>query len=50
MGSARELEYLLLLAQDLGYLKRNDVAQVGSDVEETKRMLAALLVKLKADR
>ncbi len=50
MGSAGELEYLLLLAQDLEFLKRHDVAQVANGVEETKRMPAALIAKLKADR
>jgi four helix bundle protein len=42
LGSASELEYHLLLAQDLGYLQLADFERVSSDVFEIKRMLTGL--------
>jgi four helix bundle protein len=45
MGSASELEYHLLLARDLKLIKPNS-----QRATELKRMLTALLQKLKADR
>ena len=48
-GSANELEYLLLLASDLGYLKRGDYEKLSTDTIEVKKMLAAFLRKLNAD-
>jgi four helix bundle protein len=50
MGSASELEYLLLLARDLKLLKPNEHRDLEQAVTEVKRMLAALLQKLNADR
>ena len=50
MGSASEVEYLLLLARDLGMLARDPHDPLNRDVVEVKRMLASLLRKLKADR
>jgi four helix bundle protein len=50
MGSASELEYHLLLAKDLKLLKPNDHAELSQRATELKRMLTALLQKLKADR
>jgi four helix bundle protein len=49
MGSASELEYQILLAHDLDYL--TDLAAEALTVEaaRTKRMLASLLKRLKAD-
>ena len=49
MGSASELEYLLLLARDLDYCPEAEYARLSARVEEVKRMLAALLARLKAD-
>jgi len=49
MGSASELEYHLLLAKDLK-LKPKDHAELSQRAAELKRMLTALLPKLKADR
>jgi len=49
MGSASELEYHLLLAKDLGILKSLDYERLSGEVIEVKRMLASLLVKLRAD-
>ena len=43
MGSASETEYLCLLAGDLAYLSADDHATLHQQVEEVKRMLAALL-------
>ncbi len=50
MGSASELEYFLLLARDLHFLKDADSALLTDAVVEVKRMLTSLLRKLKADR
>ena len=49
MGSASEVEYLLLLARDLGYLARMH-GELEDQTTEIKRMLAALIRRLKADR
>jgi four helix bundle protein len=49
MGSASELEYHLLLAKDLEILKSLDYERLSEEVIEVKRMLASLLVKLRAD-
>jgi four helix bundle protein len=50
MGSASELEYYLLLACDLEFLKATDYECLAGDVTEVKRMLASFIGKLKADR
>ena len=49
MGSASEVEYLLLLARDLDYLGADAHAGLNADMAEVKRMLSAFLKKLKAD-
>jgi len=49
MGSASELQYELLLAQDLGILKSSDWEKLDENVTEIKRMLASLIRKLKTD-
>jgi len=49
MGSASELEYHLLFANDLGLLKAKDYRQLADDVGEVKRMLTAFIQKLRAD-
>ncbi len=49
MGSASELEYHLLLACDLKYLKGADYEKLAADIIEVKRMLTSFLQKLKAD-
>ncbi len=48
MGSASELEYLLLLARDLGYLQVNIYQPLESDLVETRKMLNGFIQKLKA--
>jgi four helix bundle protein len=50
MGSASELEYHLLLARDLKLINPADYDQLTPRATELKRMLTALLQKLKADR
>ena len=50
MGSASELEYHLLLARDLKLFKPGDYEGLAPRATELKRMLTALLQKLKADR
>ena len=49
-GSASELEYHLLLARDLKIIKAGDYTLLADRVIELKRMLTALIQKLKADR
>jgi four helix bundle protein len=50
MGSASELEYHLLLAKDLTYLKYDVHSRAHVQVEEVKRMLASLIRKVDAER
>jgi len=50
MGSASELEYHLLLAHDLTMLDAGKYRQLNQQTCEVKRMLAAFIQKLKADR
>ncbi len=50
LGSASELEYHLLLARDLGYLKSESYETMQIDTIEVKKMLTSLLHKLRADR
>jgi len=49
MGSASELEDHLLLAKDLKLIKLQDHAELSQRATELKRMLTALLQKLKAE-
>jgi four helix bundle protein len=49
-GSASELEYHFLLARDLGFIAQAAYHQLSSDVVEVKRMLAALIRKVSAER
>jgi four helix bundle protein len=50
MGSASELEYLLLLAHDLGYLQSHGYQSLQSNLIETRKMLNAFIQKLKPHR
>jgi four helix bundle protein len=50
MGSASETEYQFLLARDLGYINDTVFDELTGSVTEVKRMLAAFITKLKADR
>jgi four helix bundle protein len=49
MGSASELEYELLVAHDLDLLKLSDYQRLANEATEVKRMLASLILRLKAD-
>jgi len=49
MGSASEVEYFLLLARDLKFLEGSVHNKLTADLEEIKRMLTALIARLKAD-
>ena len=50
MGSANEVEYLVYLAAELGFVEAKASRQLAADVSEIKRMLSSLIVKLRADR
>jgi four helix bundle protein len=50
MGSASELEYLLLLVKDLNMLSQSDYDNLASVLIEIKRMIATFIKKLRADR
>ena len=50
MGSSSELEYLLLFAGDLGYLPQEKFQSMSSDLVEIRKMLNALIQRLKANR
>jgi four helix bundle protein len=47
MGSASEVEYLLLLARDLNYLPEESYQTLTTDLVEVRRMLNAFIQKLK---
>jgi four helix bundle protein len=49
MGSACELEYLILLTYDLNYISRLDFNSVTSLIIEVKQMLSSLIKKLRAE-
>jgi four helix bundle protein len=46
LGSAAELEYLILLSKDLGYGVDHDLPAMEAEVVEVKRMLGAFLTRL----
>ena len=48
IGSASELEYLLLLSSDLGLIKESDYRTLITKVIEVKKMLITFFMKLKA--
>ena len=48
IGSAYEVEYHLLLAKDLGLLEKTAHEQLESKTIEVKRMLAALLARVRS--
>jgi four helix bundle protein len=50
MGSAHEVEYHALLAKDLGFVQTDAYDRLETKIVEVKRMLAALLIKVRADR
>lgn len=48
-GSAAELDYLFLLAQDLGYISANEYEQLSGGAKAVRRMLTSFVRKLKAN-
>ena len=48
MGSSSEVEYELLLANDLDYLSNSQYADLNDEITGIKRMLSSLLRKLKS--
>jgi four helix bundle protein len=49
-GSASELEYQLLLARDLAYLKEVDYKHFSAKVTEVLKMLSGLILKVESER
>ena len=45
-GSAHELEYLILVSKDLNFIPENLYFKLNSDINEIKKMLAALIRKV----
>ena len=50
MGSASELEYLVLLARDLNFPGKEEWNPLINEITEIKRILASFIQKLKTDR
>lgn len=46
-GSAHELDYLLLLSEELGFIQKNEAHVLVKEIDEIKKMLAALILKIK---
>jgi len=46
MGSASEVEYLILLSRDLEYLSPEEYEEANSFITEIKKMLSSLIKKL----
>ena len=49
MGSASEVEYLLILAKDLKYLEEKSYNQFYENIIEIKKMLTSLILKLRTE-
>jgi len=50
LGSASELEYQFVLARDLALLNAVDYERLAHGVTEVKKMLVALIQRVRADR
>lgn len=48
-GSASELEYEILLARDLGFLREADFERLSNQVIEIRRMATSLIRKMKTE-
>ena len=46
LGSSSESEYLTLLSYELNYLTENDFKKILIDVQEIKKMLTSLILKI----
>lgn len=49
MGSASEVEYLLVLANDRNYLEDKSYSQFCENIVEIKKMLTSLILKLRTE-
>jgi four helix bundle protein len=49
MGSASEVEYLLLLSYELEIITESDFKDLSTRVIEVKKMIASLILKLRTD-
>lgn len=49
IGAASETQYHLLLARDLGYVSNDDYPYLDSQLEEIKRRLSFLIIKIRGD-
>ena len=49
MGSASEVEYLLVLSHDLKIINDSEYEDFSNRVVEVKKMISSLILKLKAD-
>lgn len=49
-GSANEVDYQIILSADLNYVSPEARQELSSNIAELKRMLAALIRKVSADR
>ena len=47
MGSASEVEYLILLSNELKYINKNVYEELLNNIIEIKRMLSSLIKKIK---
>lgn len=47
LGSAHEVEYLLLLSKDLGFIKIEKYIQLEREINEIKAMLISLIKKVR---
>lgn len=50
MGSSSELEYLILLSRDLGYLPEEKYQSIQNELVDIRKMLNAFIQRLKAGR
>ena len=48
LGSAAEVDYLLRLGMDLGYMKPESAAELRSEIEKIRRMLFTLAKKVRS--
>ena len=49
LGSACEAEYLLLLSKDLGYIPKTEYCNCNERLEEIRKMLVSLYIKIKSE-
>ncbi len=50
LGSASEVEYLILFCKELSFINENSYLEFSKNIVEIKKSLTALLKKLRADR